>query len=152
MCFFYDYLYYQLNTFSKEEIIGKIITLNSHKAIDSKGNHKKSTIKNQPIKTDNTMSKLRINIGRSDKLTPEMLIKLINKTIRSRDTKIGKINISKNYATFEIESNMKKNAISKMKQIRHYRKNLKVTDFSEDFQEITFNKRRKKNKRKRRFS
>jgi len=145
-------IYSQLNTFSKEEIIGKIITLNSHKAIDSKANHKKSTIKNQPIKTDNTMSKLRINIGRSDKLTPEMLIKLINKTIRSRDTKIGKINISKNYATFEIESNMKKNAISKMKHIRHYRKNLKVTDFSEDFQETNFNKRRKKNKRKRRFS
>ena len=98
---------------------------------------------------NNTMSKLSINIGRSNKLTPEMLIRLINKTIRSRDTEIGKINISKNYATFEIESKMKDFVISKMQHIRYYRKRILVSSYNQDIIESSPNKRNKNKKRRR---
>ena len=39
--------------------------------------------------------KLTMNIGYSNKMDPETLIRLINKTVRSRNTEIGKINIKK---------------------------------------------------------
>ena len=67
---------------------------------------------------DNQICKLIINIGRSDTINPQTFIRLINKTIRSRDTKIGKIDIKKSYTTFEVDSKIKKMIISKMKHIR----------------------------------
>ena len=64
------------------------------------------------------MSKLTINIGRLNKMDPETLIRLINKTVRSRNTEIGKINIKKNHTTFEVDSKMKNRVLSKMQHIK----------------------------------
>ena len=148
----YQDLYSQLNNFTKEEIIGKLLTLNfendkiSKKLTSGKKDQPKKSMK---LSDNNIMSKLVINIGRSSKLTPEMLIKLINKTIRSRDTEIGKINISKNYATFEIESKMKDVVISKMQHIRYYRKRISVSSYNQDIIESLPNKKNKNKKRRR---
>tara|TARA_B110001454_G_scaffold134601_1_gene125283 strand:+ start:1085 stop:2737 length:1653 start_codon:yes stop_codon:yes gene_type:complete len=145
--------YSELDNFSKEELIGKIISLNmnNYKNLNDSKNDKPSSFKSNNKKIDSGLSKLSINIGRSDKLTPEMLLKLINKTIRSRNTEIGKITINKNFSTFEIDSKMKNSVISKMKHIRHYRKNILVTNYTADFEEsISYQK--KKKRKKRRFS
>jgi len=143
--------YLALNNFSKDEIISKIISLNknNHKRLNNSDNHK-SNKSNNNIILNTGMTKLNINIGRSDKLTPEMLLKLINKSIRSRNTEIGKINISKKFSTFEIDSIMVKSVISKMKHIRHYRKNIIITKCNEDSIILSPNKRNKKRKRIRR--
>ena len=143
--------YLALNNFSKDEIISKIISLNknNHKRLNNSDNHK-SNKSNNNIILNTGMTKLNINIGRSDKLTPEMLLKLINKSIRSRNTEIGKINISKKFSTFEIDSIMVKSVISKMKHIRHYRKNIIITKYNEDSIILSPNKRNKKRKRIRR--
>ena len=147
----FEDFYSQLNNFTKEEIIGKILNLNIR---DTKVSRNIAAVKidyskKQATNSENKlMSKLSINIGRSNKLTPEMLIRLINKTIRSRDTEIGKINISKNYATFEIESKVKDAVISKMQHIRHYRKRISVSNYNEGSLDLPRGKKHK-NKRRR---
>ena len=150
--YIYEDLYSQLNNFTKEEIIGKLLTLNIANTKISKNitSRKIDQPKKEMKRLDNNiMSKLFINIGRSHKLTPEMLIRLINKTIRSRNTEIGKINISKNYASFEIDSKMKDVVISKMQHIRHYRKRILVSSYNQDIIESSPNKRNKNKKRRR---
>jgi ATP-dependent RNA helicase DeaD len=150
----FEDFYSQLSKFTKEEIIGKILNLNIRATKLSKNSPSVKTDypKKQTRKSDNNvMSKLSINIGRSNKLTPEMLIRLINKTIRSRDTEIGKINISKNYATFEIESKVKDMVISKMQHIRHDRKRILVSSYDEGTIDLPRNKNHK-NKRRRNYN
>ena len=151
----YDDFYSQLNKLTKEEIIGKILNLNIRETKVSKSPHpvKTDNPKKQTRKSDNnSMSKLSINIGRTNKLTPEVLIRLINKTIRSRDTEIGKINISKNYATFEIESKAKDMVISKMQHIRHDRKRISVSSYDESAIDLPRNNYKNKNKRRRNYN
>ena len=98
-------LYTKLNDFTKHELIGKIISINSKNTkspkIDktNKNDENQSRTKN----IDKSISKLTINIGRSNNMSPDMLIRLINKTIRVRNTKIGKISVKKNYSTFEVD-------------------------------------------------
>jgi len=142
--------YFELDNFSKEELIGKIISLNinNNKNLNDSKNYKPD--KSKKILLNTGMSKLSINIGRADKLTPEMLLKLINKSIRSRNTEIGKINISKKFSTFEIDSKMVKNIISKMKHIRHYRKNINISKYDEDIIDRSSNRKNKKRKKNRR--
>ena len=94
------------------------------------------------------MSKLTINIGRSNRIDPETLIRLINKTVRSRNTEIGKINIKKNHATFEVDNRMKNTILSKMKHIRHHGKKILVSNYNPDI--IEFQPKKKKSPRKRR--
>tara|TARA_B100000965_G_scaffold54894_2_gene41349 strand:+ start:6253 stop:7890 length:1638 start_codon:yes stop_codon:yes gene_type:complete len=139
--------YLALDTFSKDEIISKIISLNmnNHKTTNDSKKPKQDKSKNRNLNTG--LTKLNINIGRADKLNPQMLLKLINKSIRSRNTEIGKINISKKNSTFEIDSKMVKSVISKMKHIRHYRKSLNITKYDEDNIISSPSKKRKRRKK-----
>ena len=157
-------LYYELDAFTKEELIGKIISLNiknSKTIIDStdrtrisssQGNRKdkrQKAIKKEIDSAEETMSKLTMNIGRSNKMDPESLIRLINKTVRSRNTEIGKINIKKNHTTFEVDSKMKNRVLSKMKNIRHNGKRILVSDYNPDIIEFQTKRKRKPLKRRR---
>ena len=116
----FEKLYHRLKNFTKEEIIGKIISLNiqSEKVPEIISDRKKDSPKNKVNESNSKLSKLVINVGRSNRLTPETVIKLINKTTRTRDVVIGKIDIKKKYTTFEVDSSMKDIIFSKMKDIR----------------------------------
>jgi ATP-dependent RNA helicase DeaD len=143
--------YNKLSHFSKEEIIGKIISMNIQNSnIKNNNTDNDKTSKSERVYTDNQISKLIINIGRSDRINPQALIRLINKTIRSRDTEIGKIDINKNYTTFEVDSKMKKMIISKMKHIRYNRKLILVSLYNPDLIDISKNKKYKPKNRRRR--
>ena len=143
-------LYSQLNVFTKEELIGKIISLNIKNAktpriiIDTK----KDSINKEIRESDNRMSKLTMNIGRSNKMDPETLIRLINKTVRSRNTEIGKINIKKNHTTFEVDNRMKNTILSKMQYIRHNGKKISISNYNPDSIEFQIKRKRKSPKRK----
>jgi len=127
-------LYSKLNDFTKEEIIGKIISLNIQNTKNQKIaiNKNKQSSEQKTKKSDNSFSKLSINIGRSNDMNPESLIRLIKKTIRARNAQIGKISIKKNYSTFEVNDKMKDLVISKMKKIRHNRQKVSVSIYNED--------------------
>ena len=99
--------------------------------------------------SDSKLSKLVINVGRSNRITPEIIIKLINKTTRTRDVNIGKIDIKKKYSTFEVDSSMKDIIFSKMKDIRIGRTKIIVSDNNQNPIKSPVNKKKFK-KRKRR--
>ena len=147
----FENIYSRLNIFTKEELIGKIISLN---ITDDKNSsiiidRKKQSVNKKINDSNNQMSKLIINVGRSNRIDPETLIRLINKTVRSRNTKIGKINIKKNHTTFEVDSKMKDTIISKMKHARHNGKKILVSNYNPDAIEFQIKRKRKPLKRRR---
>ena len=102
----------------------------------------------KPKKIDKSISKLTINLGRSNNMSPDMLIRLINKTIRVRNTKIGKISVKKNYSTFEINYEMEKIIKSKMNNIRYNGLKVSISDYNEEIVELHQKRKKKFKKRK----
>ena len=137
--------------FTKEEIIGKIISFNIQNTEIPKNNadRQKDATNKRVKKTDSRMSKLTMNIGRSNRMNPEMLIRLINKTTRSRNTEIGKIDIKKHHSIFEVNNSMKDIILSKMKYLRHDRKKIIVSSYDQETFDIPINKKKKPKKRRR---
>ena len=148
----FEKLYHRLKNFTKEEIIGKIISLNiqGEKVPEIISDRKKDSPKNKVNESNSKLSKLVINVGRSNRVTPEMVIKLINKTTRTRDVVIGKIDIKKKYTTFEVDSSMKDIIFSKMNDIRVGRTKIIVSDNNQNLFKSPINKKKFK-KRKRRL-
>ena len=146
----FEKLYHRLNNFTKEEIIGKIISMNmqSKKVADVVLDRKKDLPKNKTGRSNSKLSKLVINIGRSNKITPETIIKLITKATRTRDISIGKIDIKKKHSTFEVDSNMKDIIFSKMKNIRIGRTKIIVSDNNQSFSRPPINKKNFKRRRR----
>ena len=147
----FERLYRRLSNFTKEEIIGKIISLNiqSKKSQEVILDRKKDLPNSKIGQSNSKLSKLIINVGRSNRVTPETIIKLINKTTRTRDVSIGKIDIRKKYTAFEVDSNMRDVIFSKMKNIRIGRTKIIVSDSNQNLFKSPVNKNRFK-KRKRR--
>ena len=147
----FEDFYNKLSSFTKEEIIGKIISMNIQTNNDTKNNNDKHNVsKTDDYYKGNKTSKLIINIGRNEKLTPHTFIRLINKTIRSRDTEIGKIDIKKSYTTFEVDSKIKNIIISKINKIRYNRKLILVSVYNPDLIDSSKNKKNKSKKRRKR--
>jgi len=147
----FEDFYNKLTSFTKEEIIGKIISMNLETSKKTKVDTvDKKTSKKDLEMTNNNISKLIINIGRSEKVTPQTFIRLVSKTIRSRDTEIGKIDIKKSYTTFEVDSEIKNMIISKMNKIRYNRKLILVSVYNPDLIETSKNKKYKPKKGRRR--
>tara|TARA_A100001011_G_scaffold397695_1_gene499568 strand:- start:5717 stop:7372 length:1656 start_codon:yes stop_codon:yes gene_type:complete len=146
----FEKIYYSLDVFTKEEIIGKIISLNikSKKSREVALNRKKDSHNNKVDESKSKLSRIAINIGRSNRVTPETLIKLINKTTRARDIFIGKIDIKKKQTTFEVDANMKDIICSKIKNIRFGRTKIIVSDNPQNFSRSIINKKKFKKRRK----
>jgi ATP-dependent RNA helicase DeaD len=62
-----------------------------------------------------SFTRLFINVGSKNKLTPARLIGLINETLDSGDAEIGKIEVLKKFSFFEIEKGTDKKLIKKIK-------------------------------------
>ncbi len=147
----FEDFYNKLTSFTKEEIIGKIISMNLEPSKKTKiDTDNKKTSKKELEMTNNNISKLIINIGRSEKVTPQTFIRLVSKTLRSRDTEIGKIDIKKSYTTFEVDSKIKNMIISKMNKIRYNRKLILVSVYNPDLIDSSKTKKYKPKKRRRR--
>jgi len=141
----------KLDSFSKEELILKFISL----TVGSRNIlNKNNSTQNQKANAAQQYNRLTINIGRADKMNPENLIRLINKTVRSRETEIGKITIKKNSSTFQVKASMNEVIISKLKNIKYNRKTISFITEQEGSANIDFDKKRnftkKRKKRKKR--
>jgi len=64
--------------------------------------------------SNTNFARLYVNLGTNHKLNPTRLIGLINETLRSNNSEIGKIEILKNFSFFEIEDKLKSNLIDGM--------------------------------------
>ena len=142
-------IYSKLNSFTKEELILKFISLTiSNRNIIHKNNFHQS----QKSDTSDEYKRLTINIGRKDKMNAENLIRLVKKTLRSRKIEIGKITIKKNSTTFQVKASMNEMIISKLKEIRYNRKKILFISDEENSINIDspkksyFKKKKKKHK------
>ena len=64
---------------------------------------------------DASFTRLFINIGSKNNLTPARLIGLINETLHSDNAEIGKIEVLKKFSFFEIEKGIDKKLLKKLK-------------------------------------
>ena len=62
-----------------------------------------------------SFSRLFINVGSKNKLTPARLIGMINEALDSGNAEIGKIEVLKKFSFFEIENGVSKKLLSKLK-------------------------------------
>ncbi len=100
----------KLEWMSREELLKRFISVEFNQFLEyyrdahdlnakrQKGGRKDKT------EADVGYSRFFINLGKKDKLNAANLIGLINDTTESRDLKIGKIDIQRNFAFFEVES------------------------------------------------
>lgn len=58
-----------------------------------------------PGKTEQGYTRLFFSVGRKDKMAPPKLIGMVNEVTRSRDVKIGRIDIMDNFSFLDIDSN-----------------------------------------------
>lgn len=63
-------------------------------------------------------TKFKINLGSKDRLGPKSLITLINKDAKLRRVEIGRIEVQKDWATFELEKGYEKIVLASFKRIR----------------------------------
>jgi ATP-dependent RNA helicase DeaD len=101
----------KLEWMTKEEIIKKFMSVEFHRfthyyknAQDINMNHKESKHANDS-KKDGQMSyvKFLINAGSAQKVTPEFLIRFLNKELRKKRFKIGKIDVHKHRTFFDVD-------------------------------------------------
>jgi len=71
-----------------------------------------------------SFSRLFINVGSRDKLTPARLIGLINEGLDSGDSEIGKIEILRNFSFFEIEARKESQLMKALKDLEFEGKTL----------------------------
>ena len=141
-------IYSKLESFSKEELILRFISL----TISNRNIIINNSDQSQKSDTPEEYKRLTINIGRKDKMNPENLIRLIKKTLRSRTVEIGKIIIKKNSTTFQVKASINEKIISKLKEIRYNRKKILFITDEENLINIDspkksyFKKKKKKHK------
>ncbi len=116
---FLDVVYKKLEWLSREELIKKFVSVEFNRFLDYYKNARdlntfekerndqsggRSGRKRGKISDENTdFTRLFINVGSRDKLTPPAIIGLINKYTRDRNIAIGKIEIMKNFSFFEVD-------------------------------------------------
>jgi ATP-dependent RNA helicase DeaD len=59
-------------------------------------------------------SRLFINLGKTDNLTPELLIDIVNKCIKGKKIPIGKIDLMKSFSFFEVERDSAQKVINSL--------------------------------------
>ena len=122
-------IYKTFEDFSKEDLIKHFVSAEFNRFLTYYKNSKdlNQTGKQQESKTRNrggvNFSRLFINLGKKDKLTPARLLGLINESLDSNDMEIGKIDILDNFSFFEIGEDS-------------------VAQLSENISEMEFNNRR----------
>lgn len=69
-------------------------------------------------RTDNHFSRMYINLGSKDNVTPARIIGIINEALRSKNAEIGKIEILRNFSFFDIEQTLDNKIIEQMAGVK----------------------------------
>ncbi len=101
-------IFKKLEWLDREELIKKFVSVEFNRFLDYYKNtidldipdDKKSRRKSGPSE----LSRLFINLGKTDELKPLSLIKIINENLKRQNAEIGDIEILKNFSFFEIDS------------------------------------------------
>lgn len=168
-------IYKKLEWLSREDLIKHFVSAEFNRFLDYYRNSKdinvvelqkgvrgtdKPVERNREDRGKVNFTRLYINLGSKNDINPARLIGLINEAMDSKDAKIGKIEIMKNFSIFGIESNMAVTLMQAMKGAKFGNVAIE-TDFAKDrpadsssSQEgfNSFSKPRKKTDKKKPFS
>lgn len=109
---FLPVIYKKLDWLSREDLIKRFVSVEFNRFLDLYKNapdiNAEDTPKRERGKREDNHKKgafvcLKINLGKNNQITPPRLIGLINDTARTRDIKIGKINIMQGFSLIEVE-------------------------------------------------
>ncbi|MCE1189044.1 MAG: DEAD/DEAH box helicase [Ignavibacteria bacterium] len=113
---FLPVLYKKLDWFEKEELIKRLVSVEFNRfleyykeAVDlNQGNgdkkRKERTERSSSAPSDGRFTKLYLNIGKMDGLSPSDLMEMINEQVPETKFDIGEISIQKKFTVFEIEN------------------------------------------------
>jgi len=115
---FLETIYHKFEHLSKEEVIKHFVSAEFNRFLDyyknaqdinvTESKRDKKSVKER--RSNNDFTRLFLNVGKKENLTPLRLIGIINNALDSGNVEIGKIEILKNFSFFEID----KNAASKL--------------------------------------
>lgn len=117
-----DVIYKKLEWLSREDLIKRFVSvefnrfLNYYKnAPDLSVNESRERKEEKIIRKSTSFTRFFINVGSKNNLTPPRMIGLINDNTRRRNIEIGKIDILKNFAFFEVDKKYEKDILSGFK-------------------------------------
>lgn len=110
---FLPVIYKKLDWLSKEDLIKRFISVEFNRfldyykdARDLNSENKERPGREQRRDSNTRMSRYYINLGQKNKLTPVVLIGMINDQLHYRKVEIGKIEILRKFSFFEIDSHV----------------------------------------------
>jgi len=109
---FLEEIYHKFEHLSKEEVIKHFVATEFNRFLDYYKNAKDINVveskrdkkSSKKTRTRNDFTRLFLNVGKKENLTPLRLIGIVNNALDSGNVEIGKIEILNNFSFFEIES------------------------------------------------
>lgn len=147
-------IYEKLDWLSREDLIKHFVSAEFNRFLDYYNDNSDIKINNDENlkssrdKKTNVFVNLSINIGRKHKVSPIELISLINKITRTNDIEIGSIDIRESYSIFEIDKNVVKIIIDKVKDFDFNGIVLSIKKSKEKIDKQFFRDKRNKNSKK----
>ncbi len=110
-------IYEKFSWMSREELIKRFVSVEFNRFLkDYKEagdlNAKEKDRKSKQRGSDIEFSRFHINLGKKNDITPGDLIHLINKNTRSYNIQIGRIDLMKKFAFFEVDARYRKEVIN----------------------------------------
>jgi len=137
-------IFKKLEWLDKEELIKRFVSLEfnqfleyyrnaSDLCIPEKYSDEKSgeSKRGNSRKSEEGYTRLFINIGKMDGLTPNQLIDIIKSNVTNRKVKIGKIDLIKTFSFFEVESPYASDVINSLKGIEFGSRRISVEEASD---------------------
>ncbi|MCI0511686.1 DEAD/DEAH box helicase [candidate division KSB1 bacterium] len=94
--------------------------------------HKKAGNQHSRPGAEEGFTRFHINLGQKDRLTPMVLLGLVNKTTRKRNIEVGKIEIQKDFSFFEVDEYFSSAVLSGFFNLNFNRKKVVVEIIGED--------------------
>ncbi len=121
---FLEEIYHKFEHLSKEEVIKHFVATEFNRFLEYYKNapdlndiaQKSDKKSNRDRRRQGNLTRLFLNVGKKENLTPLRLIGIINNTLDSNNVEIGQIEILKSFSFFEIDSKAAGRLINEIKQ------------------------------------
>ncbi len=137
-------IFKKLDWLDKEELIKRFVSLEFNRFLEYYRNASDLSVpekynedrgvenrRGDKRKSEEGYTRLFINIGKMDGLTPNQLIDIIKSNVTNRKVKIGKIDLIKTFSFFEVESAFASDVISSLKGVEFGSRRISVEEASE---------------------
>ena len=148
---FLENIYKKLEWLTREELIKRFVSAEFNRFLKyykESNTLKASKSKKRDSGNRNTsnknLTKFSINIGRKHRATPLDIISIVNRSLKSNDIEIGKIELSRYHTVFEIDKDYKEEFINNIKKIDFKGNELVLeNNFADSFQKTHSNRKNK---------